>query len=312
MVWTLREQGYQTEAFHPYYISGWNREKAYTYLGFEDYTFLEDILPEEILDMTYNDRVSAVEGIDPEDGDVYNRDYMSDHYDFKLVEELYEARNTAEPFFLFNVTIQNHGGYTDGCPNFKESVHITDMEGDYPQTERYLSLMHASDQAFEELISYFEDVDEPTIVVMFGDHQPGVEQEFYEELYGGKSLDELSEEELMTRFQTPFVIWANYDIPETNIGTISANYLSTLVMETAGVKMTQYNRYLASLYSRVPVISNVGFQDANGESSYSCVGTDYESLINDYQCVAYNNLLDYSNRNWSLFSLNGKAITTVE
>ena len=312
MVWTLREQGYQTEAFHPYYISGWNREKAYTYLGFEDYTFLEDILPEEILDMTYNDRVSAVEGIDPEDGDVYNRDYMSDHYDFKLVEELYEARNTAEPFFLFNVTIQNHGGYTDGCPNFKESVHITDMEGDYPQAERYLSLMHASDQAFEELISYFEDVDEPTIVVMFGDHQPGVEQEFYEELYGGKSLDELSEEDLMTRFQTPFVIWANYDIPETNIGTISANYLSTLVMETAGVKMTQYNRYLASLYSRVPVISNVGFQDANGESSYSCVGTDYESLINDYQCVAYNNLLDYSNRNWSLFSLNEQDPTSDE
>lgn len=312
MVWTLREQGYQTEAFHPYYISGWNREKAYTYLGFEDYTFLEDILPEEMLEMASNDRMEAVESIDPEDGDVYNRDYMSDHYDFKLVEELYEARNTAEPFFLFNVTIQNHGGYTDGASNFKESVHITDMEGYYPQAERYLSLMRASDQAFEELISYFEEVDEPTIVVMFGDHQPSVEQEFYEELYGGKSLDELSEAELQTRFQTPFVIWANYDIPEAEIDAISANYLSTLIMEVAGVDMPQYNRYLASLYSRVPVISNVGYQDAQGNVSYSCEGTDYERYVYDYQCVAYNNLLDYSNRNWSLFSLDGQDLTTLE
>lgn len=309
MVWTLRELGYQTEAFHPYYISGWNRESAYQYLGFEDTTFIEDILPEEMLEMTSDDRMEAVESIDPKDGDVYNRDYMSDHYNYKLLEDLYEARNTAEPFFLFNVTIQNHGGYADGFPNFKESVRILDMDGDYPQAERYLSLMHASDQAFEELIDYFKNVEEPTIIVMFGDHQPSVEQEFYEELYDGKSLDELSEEELLSRFQTPFVIWANYDIPEKNIGSISANYLSTLIMETAGVELPEYNRYLASLYARLPVISNVGFKDAQGDVSYSIEDTQYESLLNDYQCVAYNNLLDYSGRDWSLFTLEGDTVS---
>ena len=40
----------------------------------------------------------------------------------------------------------------------------------------------------------------PTIVVMFGDHQPAVEQEFYEELYG-KSLSKLSTEELQQRYK---------------------------------------------------------------------------------------------------------------
>ena len=312
MAWTLREQGYNTSAFHPYYISGWNREKAYTYLGFEDLTFIEDILPENILEMDSLSRMEAVEKIDEDDGDVYNRDYMSDHYDYEIIQDLFEARNTANPFFLFNVTIQNHGGYADGFENFKESIEITDMDGDYPQAERYLSLMRASDDAFKELVEYFEDIDEPTIIVMFGDHQPSVDEGFYEELFGVGNLDELSIPEMQSRYQTPFVIWANYDIPEKDVGLISANYLSTLVMEVAGVEMTPYNRYLASLYERVPTVSNLGFTDADGEAAYYLDGTAYEDLIDDYQCVAYNNLLDYSYRDWGLFTLDGEALPDVQ
>ena len=37
---------------------------------------------------------------------------------------------------------------------------------------QYLSLVRLSDQALEKLISYFEEADEKTIVVFFGDHQP--------------------------------------------------------------------------------------------------------------------------------------------
>lgn len=307
LAWTLREQGYSTAAFHPYYGNGWNREDAYNYLGFESKTFLENIIPWEIISMDADERMEAVEAFDKEDGDVFNRDYMSDHYDYKVVEDLYEKRDKDKPFFLFNVTIQNHGGYTKSADNFKETIHITDMEGDYPQAERYLSLVNASDKAFEELVNYFKDVDEPTIIVMFGDHIPGVEEEFYEELYG-KSMDELTTEELQSRYQTPFVIWANYDIPEKDMGTVSANYLSTLVLETAGLDMTQYNRYLASLYSEVPLISSVGFRDAEGGSSIQLEGQPYESDVDGYQCVAYNNLLDYRNRDWSLFTLDGEPL----
>ena len=312
LAWTLRAQDYQTSAFHPYYISGWNREKAYSYLGFEDMTFLEDILSEDVLDMSSTDRMEAVEDLDPKDGDVYNRDYMSDHYDYKIVEDLFEARDTANPFFMFNVTIQNHGGYTDAFPNFQESVKITDMDGDYPQAERYLSLMRASDQAFKELVEYFEKVKEPTIVVMFGDHQPSLDEGFFEELYGVDDMNDLDIEELQTRYQTPFVIWANYDIPEKDVGVISANYLSVLVMETAGLEMTPYDRYLASLYKRLPALSNLGYRLADGESGFNVEEPSLASLINDYQCVAYNNLLDYSHRDWSLFTLDGEALPEVQ
>lgn len=45
----------------------------------------------------------------------------------------------------------------------------------------------------------------------------------------GKSLDKLSEEEQQSRYETPFIIWANYDIPEATVDKMSANYLSTLL-----------------------------------------------------------------------------------
>lgn len=313
MAWNLRAQGYQADALHPYYASGWSREKAYAYMGFERFVALEDLVPQSIIEMTAADRIAAIEKeVDPSDGDVYNRDYMSDHYDFKIVEDMYEARNKSRPYFMFNVTIQNHGGYLDPSANFQEEVRITNMDGNYPQANRYLSLMHASDKAFEELITYFKAVKEPTIVVMFGDHLPSLEKEFYTELFG-EAPENFDITKNQAYHQTPFVIWANYDIPEKDMGTISTNYLSPLIMETAGLELTDYERYLASLSKSLPVISNLGYVDAKGEAFYQIPENQsaIKRLVNDYQCVAYNNLLDTGHRDWSVFTHNGKALPSV-
>ena len=72
--------------------------------------------------------------------------------------------------------MQNHGGYNDNYDDFKEDIILN---GRYPLTQRYLNLIHESDTAFKELTEYFEKVDEPTIILFFGDHQPGIEERFY-------------------------------------------------------------------------------------------------------------------------------------
>ena len=43
-------------------------------------------------------------------------------------------------------------------------------------------------------------------------------------------------EELMNKYRTPFIIWANYDIKEKTIDKMSANYLSAYVMNEAGLE----------------------------------------------------------------------------
>ncbi len=307
MIWNLRSQGYRADAFHPYYGNGWGRERAYAYMGFERFIALEDYLSPEILAMNSWERANAVEKyIDPKDGDVYNRDFMSDHYDYEIVKDLQKER-TGEPYFLFNVTIQNHGGYTEHYDNFKEKVRIIDMKGDYPQANRYLSLMRASDEAFKELVTYYKDkVKEPTVIVMFGDHPPFLDQGFYAELFG-QDPETFDVRQTQKYYQTPFVIWANYDIPERDMGVLSMNYLSPLVMQTAGLELTDYERYLASLYHHLPVISSVGFVDAKGNVAKELKDCTpkVQALVKDYQCVAYNNLLDKKHRDWSVFSHDG-------
>ena len=151
-------------------------------------------------------------------------------------------------------------------------------------------------------MEYFSNVDEPTIICMFGDHFPSIEDEFYEELLG-TSLDELTTEQEQLRYATPFVIWANYDIPEAEVDNISANYLSTLLMQTAGLPMTQYNKYLAVLYQSLPVINTIGYIDSEGSYYERGSSTPYDQILNEYNCIEYNALLDKTDRDDSLFYL---------
>ena len=67
--------------------------------------------------------------------------------------------------------MQNHGGYEGTFDEFDQTVWLTgDMEGKYPKADQYLSLVKRSDDAFAYLLDYFSHSDEPTMIVMFGDH----------------------------------------------------------------------------------------------------------------------------------------------
>jgi hypothetical protein len=155
----------------------------------------------------------------------------------------------------------------------------------------------------DEINEYFEKVDEPTVICMFGDHQPTIEPEFVEELLGAKSLSSLSAAQEQRRHMTPFYIWANYDIEEAEIDKMSANYLSSLVLKTAGVELTEYNRYLLKLYETLPVINTVGYID-NADNYYKWSDVSpYTDLISEYEKIQYNCIFDSKNLKTDTFYL---------
>ncbi len=299
LVSTLKDQGYSATAFHPYYATGWQRHTVYPLLGFDSYVAIEDLIDEDILNnyKTTNDVsqfLYRVNSTHPGENMLLRR-YVSDSYDYRMVEQLYEERDQSKPFFMFNVTMQNHGGYSETYMNFPQSIYTTNLTGTYRKANQYLSLVKESDTAFESLIAYFSQVNEPTVICMFGDHLPSLEPGFYQEVMG-KSLDELTVEEEELRYRTPFIIWANYDIPEAQIDQISANYLSTLVLEVAGLELTDYNRFLASLYQRLPVINTVGYVDSEGNYYGQSQSSEYDELLEVYDYMNYNSLIDGKNR----------------
>lgn len=279
LVSSLKEEDYVADAFHPYYKDNWNRKSVYENFGFDEYTGYGDYSDFEKL-----------------------RLYVSDSNDFKHVEQLYEERDTSKPYFLFNVTMQNHSSYDQTDNDWFQQINLENMDGMYTQAEQYLSLIKETDDAFADLLSYFSTVDEPTIVLMFGDHQPYIENEFYEEVMG-KELNDLTDEENQKRYITRFVLWANYDIPEGWIDQISVNYLSTLLSQISGSELTEYQQYLNTLYTKMPVITMMGCKDWDG--NYFKVDEDnpYSLLLNYYAQACYNNLIDEKKRINSLFYL---------
>ncbi len=274
LVSTLKNQGYRAVAMHPYPADNWNRKTVYADFGFDTFYDIEHYEGAEQL-----------------------RNYVSDQADFAaLIQQVEEKDSPDDKLFLFNVTMQNHGGYAYKYENFPEEVQLTgDLAGKYPEAEQYLSLVKRTDAAFEQLITYFQNCDQPTMIVMFGDHQPAVENGFYYDIAGLQENEVLPAADRLIWYQTPFVIWTNYEQPSENMGKLSALYLSSYVLKLSGLEMTPYNRYLLSLSQDVPVISPLGCFDADG-NYYSWEEADTDACpfgeeILKYEYLAYNHSL---------------------
>ena len=274
MVSTMKDQGYRTVAMHPYPGENWNRNTCYANMGFD-----------EFLDWDYFE------------GSEQLRYYTSDQGDFeKLIQVVEDKEDPQEKLFLFNVTMQNHGGYEGTFDEFDQTVWLTgDMEGKYPKADQYLSLVKRSDDAFAYLLDYFSHSDEPTMIVMFGDHQPSVEDEFFDEVYGTPSYEVPVQDRLMW-YETPFIIWTNYEQPSKDMGKLGAVYLSSYVLKLAGLDMTPYNRFLLDMSQTYPVLHFLGFYDKEGNyQSWSEAESEENpnrKQVLDYEAMAYNHSID--------------------
>jgi len=276
LTYALKSQGYGGNiAFHPGMANSYNRNKVYPVLGFDKFITQDDIKNPE-----------------------YIRSFISDKEDYRQVIKQYEKYKYSgkkNPFYMFNVTIQNHGGYKISDGAVDKELTITDSNLRQEEAEQYLNLVKKSDEATKELVSYFSSVSDPTVIVFFGDHQPKLENEFYNALYG-KSASKLTLEEIERKYRVPVMIWANYSIKEKNDLDISANYLSSYLMEVTGGKQTGYNKYLNNLRKKIPVITEMCYKGNNGRTYAPEQKSKYTKLLKQYQNIEYNNLIDYKNR----------------
>ena len=255
----LKSKGYDTIAMHPYNASGWDRDKVYPLLGFDTFYSLKDwVNPVKI------------------------RKYVSDQSCYDKIIELYEQKDANTPFFLFNVTMQNHSSYSEEYDNFHPDITV---EGTSSKIlPNYLSLIKLSDQALENLIEYFSQADEDTVIVFFGDHQPSNSVAAPVWKLNGRSGDSLTEEEEARRYKVPFIIWANYDIEAASNVETSANYLGGHVLRAAGLPLYDYRNYLSQLEGQYPVLTAIRAENAQGISTPV---KDVKSTLQDYICLLY-------------------------
>ena len=259
----LEEYGYTTYGTHPYRAKGWNREFIYDLMGF-DYRYFQGSFP-------FEDKL---------------RNYVSDEADFKSILEW--RNNTEGPFFMFNVTMQNHSNYGGDFDNFDPQIVAKFKNtSSNKYLNKYLSLMYETDQDVASLLSELSQSDRKTIVVFWGDHQPNdyVVRPIYKEY--GLDFDNQTYEQQQQRQKTPFFIWANYDIQEQTNVEISLNYLNILLFETAGLQLDEYQTFRKNLW-QIPMMDAVGYRNDNGDLvEYDDAPEEIQNLLNEYQNIQY-------------------------
>ena len=277
----LKSYGYHCTAIHPGNRTAWERIDAYPHLGFDEF------VDAEIFDIrrSFEHRLTS-------DMSCYEQVI----YEYERWNELkHSPAGKDDPLFIFNVTIQNHGGYED--PNYDTTVHIGDFPGKWPQAEQYLSLTKSSDSALEYLLDYFEHRQDPVVVLFFGDHWPKLEDGFNRAVLSSYDSNK-------DMYRVPFFIWANYPLKAEKIEAVSLNYLSGLLLRAAGLDGTAYTNYLEHLREQLPVITEKGKMDRHG--NYFMAGAplpkDREQLLSEYKFLQYNNSFDGEHKVMRIFS----------
>ena len=227
----LAQLGSGTVAMHPNEGIVWSREQVYPKLGFGRSVFLADYENTEML-----------------------RRYVSDQAnDSQVLRVLEEADG---PQFLFNVTIQNHGSYEE--EDFADLNALLDSRTSCSQTRQYLTLVKESGAALKEFLQQLEQRPRKTYVVFFGDHQPWVDEAFYSQYESGQDAQE------HLRYQVPYFIWCNQSQEEQQLPLCGLNDLQLYLAGQAGLPLTGYQKLLAQVAQRYPVVCAQGVMAADG------------------------------------------------
>lgn len=275
----LKAAGYETLAMHPYRGTNYRRHIVYPQLGFDEFYTRDDFPRAD-----------------------YIRNYISDEELYnRIITEYHNRQDSGKPFFSYNVTIQNHSDYfASNTRDLELEIEVENEEVDQVRSRIYANLIRESDDAFRKLVQHFEREEEPTVILMFGDHQANLGDDTYRYLVGDE--EELTPEERMEKYKVPFVAWANYDIPEEEIERTSLNYLYSILADRLGLPMTGYQTYLLALSEEIPVLCAQGCFGADGAYyELDDESSPYYEKIQEYNILEYNDIFGGDQRYLEFF-----------
>lgn len=218
----LKKKGYDTLAVHGYYRKYWNRDNAYPNLGIDQFIAAEDFINPERKRSHY-----------------WKGGLISDEEIGTKIIEQFEQRDKNKPLFLHAVTMQNHSSYNQKNYPADELVNILEAPASITaetlsQLRDFATGIHQADAMLGRLIEYFSGVEEPTILVFWGDHYNTVGKGY--ELYEKTGYIEKGDKKSPKLYGTPLAMWSNYSSEAVDLGTIGAYNISPVMMDLFGLE----------------------------------------------------------------------------
>lgn len=264
----LKGQGYSTVAIHGYYERMWSRNTAYPRLGLDDFISIEDMS-------------------DPDK----RRGFVSDMEMTQQIIEQYESRKENGPVFIHAVTMQNHTTYDESKYPQDELVNVLEHPGLSEKTlsplRDFATGVYEADAALEALTDYFSQVEEPTIIVFWGDHFNPFGDGY--EIYEKTGYIEKGDTSSPALHQTDLLIWSNYSDTHTDLGTIAAYEVSPVMAELYGLERPIYFDYLLQQMSVYRARTRGVTVEANGSFSETMT-EEQQQWYNDHWLLQYDQM----------------------
>jgi phosphoglycerol transferase MdoB-like AlkP superfamily enzyme len=247
------EHGHVPIAVHPYHEEFYRRDTIYPMLGFRDFVFDKSIRDKERLQ---------------------HSDYISDRAAFHEVEEQLERHD--EPLLVNLVTMQNHvptaGSYDDPVPvEAPGDPELVESVGQYARGQEY------TDEALRDFLENVQASPEPTVVVFYGDHYPGVLPNEVLDANPGRA-----------HLETPMFIWSSEGQTARPLAVTSPATFLPYVFDLVGEPLPPYYELLSEVAEHIGAISPGRIVAPDGSDvSETDLTSEQQQLLHDYRLVQY-------------------------
>lgn len=285
----LKEKNYTTSAVHNYDGTFYGRYKVFSNLGFDRFISREQMNISEFTTSGWaKDKI--------------------------LVSEIVDLLNTtSEKDFIFAVSVQGHGPYytSDYINDLKIKIESEKYDEEKIKIlQCYSHQIYEMDEFVGKLVEAIEDINEPSVVVFYGDHLPGLN---------------LSDEDVKsgTLYDTQYVIWDNIGL-EKESKDLKSYELNAYLLERLKIKggiissIKQVNNFNDSYLDKLHLIQYdvlEGKQYAYSENK-TYLPTDIEYKFRNIEITSIENkndelIIKGSNFTvWSKVFVNGKEMET--
>ncbi len=255
----LRNRGYRTVSLAGSFESYFNDHQVYPRLGFDEFISAEEWTIENITVREW---------------------YIDDEATTRQIIDTAERLGREQrPYFINVNTMENHWPYP---PERYAGLDYPIQDGIETDVldERLLKMlrtftigMKRSDEALGTLISYFQKVDAPTMIVFYGDHLPGLGMGGnYDEIFRQcgffpEHVEDTAARKkfLLRKYSTKAYFWNNFgyrlELPEN---PVSMNYFPAVLLPNLGITPPPFFLFTDHCRRRYPVITPNGCLDSTG------------------------------------------------
>ena len=265
------EQGYTVQGAHAGYEAFYNRLNVNENLGIPGYRFIENY---------FSEFFSGIPG---------DNVLLPDITSHAL------AAMASAPVFSFNVTYQNHGPYSADSARFTEPfVPQNDLsDSDYHIVNNYLFGIRDTGGQMAAMVDSFRAVDEPVILVFFGDHKPWLGEQSVTYAALGIDITSASDEAFYNYYATDYLIWAN-DAAKEALGAdftgtgpdISPCFLMNVLFDRCGWEGPGYTGLTDAVLDAVPMLHTSGRYLLDGGLT-DTLPADRQNLVTQMEQVQY-------------------------